>query len=59
MEISPFQVCLQWHLGMEADPGLEWVRDYLVQAAGRLSWPSNLESGSSSSEPVDACLEAP
>ena len=59
MEISPFQVCLQWHPGMEADPGLEWVRDYLIRAASRLSWPSDLESGSSPSEPVDACLEAP
>ncbi len=40
VEINPFTVCLQWNQAMEADPGLAWVKAFILERAGRMNEPA-------------------
>ena len=35
--IAPFKECLQWNPAMEIDPGISWIKNYLVQTGQALS----------------------
>jgi LysR family transcriptional regulator, nod-box dependent transcriptional activator len=37
VEIAPYTMCLQWNQAMEADPGLAWVKAFILQSAKRMS----------------------
>lgn len=36
VEIAPFTEVLQWHRNKGADPGVIWMRDFMVRCAGRI-----------------------
>ncbi len=41
--IAPFKECLQWNPAMEIDPGIIWIKNYLIEIARALPGRSRIE----------------
>ena len=42
--IAPFNVCLQWNPAMEIDPGIIWIKNYLIEVGQTLPGRSRIEN---------------
>ena len=42
--IAPFKECLQWNPAMEIDPGIIWIKNYLIEMAHTLPGRSPVET---------------
>ena len=42
--IAPFKECLQWNQAMEIDPGIVWIKNYLIETGRTLPGQSRIEN---------------